>query len=121
MKLTIKAIEAEVFAEKESIYYVKISLLELGMYISGITVRLSPKYSGWWVQMPYYWNTRSGATKRYVEYSKQSVIKPIIEQECIAAVEHYQAKEEAALERRQSSSIDVDNQSTAINLSDIPF
>jgi hypothetical protein len=84
MTLNDQDIIAEVYHEANGVFYVKVEIL--GMYISGITVRNSPKFpeKGLWVQMPSY---QSGATwKRYIEFSKQSPLK-VIEEKCKEAVE----------------------------------
>lgn len=77
---------ANVYVEKKGVYYVKISLPDIGMYISGITVKKSPKYGGWWVQMPYYKNHR-GNTKNYIEFDQESSAYIAIERICTKAVE----------------------------------
>ncbi len=80
--------KASVYAEKKSVFYLKLSF-ETGSYISGITVRKSPKYGGWWVQMPYFRDPRTGNTKRYIEFDQESPDQQEIEQLCINAVETY--------------------------------
>jgi len=79
--------KTNVYAEKSGTYYVKISLPDLGIYVSGITVKKSVKYSGWWVQMPYYKDYKTGVAKRYIEFDQESPIRPRVEQLCIEAVE----------------------------------
>ncbi len=79
--------KASVYTEKSGTYYVKISLQDMGLYVSGITVKKSPKYGGWWVQMPYFKDYKTGKTKRYIEFDQESPLRLSIEQLCINAVE----------------------------------
>lgn len=79
---------ADVYLEKSGTYYVKFSLLDIGMYISGITVKKSPKFRGWWVQMPYYKDPRTGNSKRYIEFDQESPAREKIELLCIKVVEN---------------------------------
>lgn len=78
--------QASVYTEKSGVYYAKLSF-DTGTHISGITVRQSPKYGGWWVQMPYFYNPKAGSTKRYIEFDQESPDKAIVERLCIDAVE----------------------------------
>lgn len=76
-----------IYSEVSGVYYIKLTIQKFGLYISGITVRKSPKYGGWWVQMPYYKDYKSGKTKRYIEFNEESTLWPIVENICIQAVE----------------------------------
>ena len=79
--------KADVYVGKVGVYYIKISMRDIGMYISGITVKKSPKYDDWWVQMPYYKDYKSNKTKRYIEFDQESPMRIAIERLCIEAVE----------------------------------
>jgi hypothetical protein len=84
--MDLDSAKASVYTEKFGVFYVKLSLLEIGMYISGITVKKSPKYGGWWVQMPYF-KDRTGSAKKYIEFDQESSARETIERLCIKAVE----------------------------------
>jgi len=77
---------ASVYAEKKGVFYLKLAF-DSGAYISGITVIKSVKCGGWWVQMPYFRDPRTGNTKRYIEFDQESPDKDAIERLCIEAVE----------------------------------
>lgn len=77
--------KARVYAEKKGVSYLKLSF-DSGTHISGITVRKSVKYGGWWVQMPYFHDPRTGNTKRYIEFDQESSDAEEIERLCIDAV-----------------------------------
>ena len=85
--MTIANATASIYTEREDVYYIKLSMPDIGMHISGITVKKSPKYGGWWVQMPYYSN-RNGNTKNYIEFDEESPARRDIERPCIEAVEN---------------------------------
>lgn len=87
MNLNISDIAPAIYAELKDVYYIKLTIEKLGLYISGITVRRSPKYGSWWVQMPYYKDYKSGQTKRYIEFKQDSEIRLQIEQLCIKVIE----------------------------------
>lgn len=89
MMISEQDITAEVYHESKGIHYVKVIML--GLYISGITVRPSPKFpeKGLWVQMPSY---KLGAIwKRYIEFDNESSLKDIMESKCREAVENYES------------------------------
>ena len=87
-----KNIRAEVYKKTDKdIYYVKVKILDLGMYICGITVRQSPKNPDGllWVQMPYY-----GQFKKYIEWDgADNQLKNIIEIRSRYAVEAFNNKQ----------------------------
>ena len=77
-------------------YIVKVSLLDAGLYITGITAQRSPKYpdKGWWVQLP-----RTQAAGRYFkpfEMDLSSELWTLIERRTIEAVELYITQNEPA-------------------------
>lgn len=86
--MRLEEAHASVYAEKKEVFYLKLAF-DSGTYISGITVRRSVKYGGWWVQMPYFRDPRTGNTKRYIEFDQESSDQVMIEQLCIDAVEVY--------------------------------
>lgn len=86
-KMKFDDMKATIYAESNGTYYVKISAHECGVRVSGITVKQSPKYGGWWVQMPYYKDYKSGKVKRYIEFDQESPVRVPVEQMCIEAVE----------------------------------
>lgn len=79
-------ITAEVYHEKDGVYYVKAHFV--GMDISGITVRQSKKFEELWVQMPMY---KVGTQfRRYIEFQKNQqgeAIKGVLETKARLAVE----------------------------------
>ncbi len=71
----------------EGTYYVKLDIQ--GIYISDITVKISPKYpeKGLWVQMPSY---RKGVSwKKIIEFNPDTSAKRGIETKALQAVEDY--------------------------------
>lgn len=90
--MELKQAKASVYADKKGVFYLKISF-DTGSYISGITVRKSVKYGGWWVQMPYFRDPRTGDTKRYIEFDQESPDQQKIERLCIEAVETYKSSQ----------------------------
>ncbi|MBB1555746.1 hypothetical protein HG445_002000 [Candidatus Saccharibacteria bacterium] len=85
--MRLEEAKATVYAEKKGVFYLKLSF-DSGTYISGITVRKSVKYGGWWVQMPYFHDPKTGNTKRYIEFDQDSPDHDQIERLCINAVEN---------------------------------
>lgn len=85
-------IAARVYHIRDGIYYVKVELADLGMYISGITVRESPKFpeKGLWVQMPGYQIGKTKKYKRYVEFRPNSPTRSSIEEAARKAVAEYE-------------------------------
>lgn len=81
-----RQIKAEVYFEKNGVYYVKARIL--GMAISGITVRDSKKFDEMWVQMPMF---KAGTQfRRYVEFDKDEygeTIKDVMESKARLAVD----------------------------------
>ena len=109
--------QAGIYAENSGTYYVKISIHDIGMYISGITVKKSPKYGGWWVQMPYFKNYKTGKTQRYIEFDQESPIRLLIERICIEA-----AEEKALITRASDDILPTDDDlEKPLDLSKIPF
>lgn len=86
--MRLEEAHASVYAEKKEVFYLKLSF-DTGTYISGITVRKSPRYGGWWVQMPYFRDPRTGSTKRHIEFDQESPDQETIERLCIDAVDTY--------------------------------
>lgn len=84
--MRLEEAKAVVYAENKGVFYLKLSF-DTGTYISGITVRKSPKYGGWWVQMPYFRDNKTGSTKRYIEFDQDSADRDEIERLCIEAIE----------------------------------
>lgn len=88
-----KNVRAEVYKKADNgVYYVKIKILDLGMYISGITVRKSHKDPDGplWVQMPYYGPKFS----KYIEWDgSDNATKNLFELRARTAVEYYENKD----------------------------
>ena len=80
----------KVLASGALMYLVKISFLDARLFISGITVQLSPKQpeTGWWVQMP---RTAAGGGRWYkpFEIDTNSELWQLIESKAILAVQAY--------------------------------
>ena len=98
--MNLENAKSDVYAENKGTYYVKISIRDIGLYLSGITVKKSPKFNDWWVQMPYYKDYKTGKAKRYIEFDQESPIRIPIEKLSIEAVE-------AKLSAAQTSSTDT--------------
>lgn len=111
-------IEAEVYLEKNETYYVKLIFLDFGMYVSGITVKVSPRFGGWWVQMPYYFD-RARRPKKYIEFAKDSSLWPAIESKSIEALGRYGVDTTSAQQKQKSVTTAL--QDDPINLDDIQF
>lgn len=86
-------VEAEVYRETNvngsKVYLVKVSLLEISTYITGIRVQESLRTPGesWWVQMP---SIKVGAKYvKIIECGGDSVFREIIERKAEEAVKKY--------------------------------
>ena len=88
MPLVIKEVTASVYAknEEKGIYYVKASVVSIGMYITSITVRSSPKYDDLWVQMPAFY---AGRWTKPIEFSGGSQFHELIKDAALRAVDEY--------------------------------
>lgn len=86
--MNLENAEASVYTENNGVFYIKLSF-STGTYISGITVKKSPKYGGWWVQMPYYRDYKTKNTKRYIEFDQDSQDREVIDELCTQAVDSY--------------------------------
>jgi hypothetical protein len=116
-------VEAEVYRETVSngtpLFLVKIKLLEIGTFISGIRVQKSPKRpeDGLWVQMP----SLKVAPFKYVkiiECSGDSPFLEIVQRKAIEAVESYlEGVEGYPTIKDEAKPVD----DTPINLDEIPF
>jgi hypothetical protein len=83
-------ISASVYKQTDKgIYLVKVSCPTVGMYISGWTVRQSPKYpgKGLWVQPPAQYMGRGW--KKTVEFSGDSALFDLIRDEILRAVDRF--------------------------------
>jgi hypothetical protein len=82
-------LSASIYKKTDSgVYYCKLHFSVFGMYVSGITVRESPKFpeKGLWVQMPFY-----GNFKAYIEFANDSQLYPYIKDLVLQAVNDYEA------------------------------
>jgi hypothetical protein len=83
--MTLHTIEAEVLGVISGGYRLKVSVLDIGMYILGFTARRSEKLSsGWWIQPPAIHT--NGKWKYTAEFDKSKSLWPEIESACIHAV-----------------------------------
>ena len=92
MQIDESFIESEVYTTTKDrsgndIYFVKVSFIDIGLYINSITVRKSPKHpdKGLWVQPPKYppnW-------KQHLEFSGDSPFWKLIEEAALKAVDNY--------------------------------
>lgn len=114
-------VEAEVYRETDingsKVYLVKVSLIEISTYITGIRVQGSLRNPGesWWVQMP---SIRVGAKYvKIIECGGSSIFREIIERKAEEAVKKYLA------EGNLFAVKDVKLRETPepIDLSDVPF
>jgi hypothetical protein len=110
-------VEAEVYRETVSngtpLFLVKIKLLEIGTYISGIRVQKSPKRpeDGLWVQMP-------SLKVAPFKYAGDSPFLDIVERKAVEAVESYlEGVEGYPTIKDETKPVD----DTPINLDEIPF
>ena len=73
-----------------TVYMVKISFTEIGLYMSGITVQNSIKFpdKGLWVQPPHY--SARGKWVWPIEYSRGSPFRELVESHALEAVSKYQ-------------------------------
>jgi len=110
--------KSDVYAENKGTYYVKVSIRDIGLYISGITVKKSPKFNDWWVQMPYYKDYKTGKAKRYIEFDQESPIRLPIEKLSIEAVE---AKLHVTKTNYTDALPSDDDLSKPLDLSSVPF
>jgi hypothetical protein len=115
-------VEAEVYRETESngakVFLVKIKLLEIGTFISGIRVQKSPKRpeDGLWVQMP---AVKIGFQyKKIIECAGGSPFLEIVERKAIEAVESYLEGEEGYPTIKDEAK---PGDHEPINLDEIPF
>jgi hypothetical protein len=83
-------VEVEVLGDINNGYRLKVSVLDLGMYMFGWTARRSDKdKSGWWVQQQAF---RVGSGwKQTPEFNKAFSLWQVIESKCIEAVTYYEA------------------------------
>lgn len=82
-------VEIEVLGDINNGYRLKVSVLDLGMYMFGWTARRSEKNkSGWWVQQQAI--KVGGGWKLCPEFNKALPLWQKIENECIQAVKHYE-------------------------------
>ncbi|MEI7486290.1 MAG: hypothetical protein WCJ72_02560 [Chryseobacterium sp.] len=86
--MTIHSIESQVISDIKGGFRLKVSILDLGMYIAGFTARYSDKNeSGLWIQPP---ATKVGEKWiSVVEFNKNKVIWEEIEKSIIEAVNMY--------------------------------
>lgn len=81
-------IDAEVLGEIKGGYRLKISLVDLGVYIFGIrAVHSAKETSGWWVQPPA--SRTSSGWKANPEFDKKKDLWREIEQSCVEAIQLY--------------------------------
>jgi hypothetical protein len=84
-------IAAKVYAQNDKgVYYAKVDMPSIGLFINSITVRPSPNYAekGLWVQWPAFFTGRGKWTKP-VEWKGGSALKGILEDAVLRAVDAY--------------------------------
>lgn len=82
-------ITAEIYHQNaKGVYYAKVSIPSIGIYINSITIRESPKYpeKGLWLQWPVFF---TGGWIRPVEWSKASQLKILLEDAVWRALDDY--------------------------------
>jgi hypothetical protein len=116
-------VEAEVYRDTVSngspVFLVKIKLLEIGTYISGIRVQKSPKRpeDGLWVQLP---AAKVGARYfKIIECAGSSPFLEIIERKAKEAVESYLGGKNNPFPTIQDTK--GPDEEPPVNLDDIPF
>lgn len=111
-------IEAEVYVHDKSKnrFFLKITFVEMGMWINSFTVQPS-KYEGhdWWVQPPKH--RQSKGWTETVDFDKSYQLWNIIQKKSIQAVKDYLG-EEARLSKDDTFELD-DNE--PLNLDEVPF
>jgi len=81
---TIHTVEATNVTAIQNGYRLKISVLDLGLYINGFTIRRSEvNTTGWWVQAPA--NNKNGKWFNPAEFDKSKSLWVEIEKACIDA------------------------------------
>ena len=108
-------IEAEIYKQIPTksgpMYLAKISFIDIGLYISGITIRKSPKEPDeWWVQLPAYRGGNKWINPFEVDQSKPFWV--ILQDKVLATLKQYLQDDEVVTD------FDTDK---PINLDDIPF
>lgn len=89
--INLHSVDVEVLGEINNGYRLKISILDIGVYIFGFTIRHSDKNeSGWWVQPPA--QLINGKWKSTIEFDKSKSLWLEIEQECIDSIKNYGTK-----------------------------
>lgn len=88
MQIDKTQLSAKVYAknEEKNIFYIKVDIPSLGMYINSITARQSPKHDNLWVQMPAFW---AGKWVKPIEFRGSSEFKDLMEDLALRAVEEY--------------------------------
>jgi len=80
--VNLNIIEVTILGEINNGYRLKISVLDLGIYINGFTARKSDKNaSGWWIQPPA--NNINGKWVHSIELDKSKSLWVEIEQACL--------------------------------------
>jgi hypothetical protein len=93
--MTLHSIEVEVRAEITNGYRLKVSVLDLGLYMDGFRVMRSDKNAnGWWVQPPAV--LARGKWRPTPEFNKSLTLWQEIEQACIEVVSEYIRNEPGA-------------------------
>lgn len=82
-------IVAEIYTQNaKGVYYAKVSIPSVGLYVNSITIRDSPKYpeKGLWLQWPAF---MAGSWIKPVEWSNDSQLKVLLEDAVWRALDAY--------------------------------
>lgn len=103
MQVDTTKITAEVYAKNEEkcIYYIKIAIPSLGMYMNSFTVRPSNKYEEMWFQTPAFLVGRKWT--KPIEFRGDSELQDLIKDAALRAVEQYNN------DQTQYSDIDINH------------
>lgn len=109
-------IEAEIYKQIPTksglMYLAKVSFIDAGLYISGITIRKSPKEPNeWWVQLPAYSSGKGGYIKPF-EADQSKPLWLALQEKVLAALKQYVQEDEVVTDFDQDK---------PINLNDLPF
>lgn len=77
------------FQNAKGVYYAKVSIPSLGMYINSFKISVSPNYPerGLWVQWPSFWIKPKWV--KPIEFNNTSEFKALVEEEVLRAVDTY--------------------------------
>lgn len=88
MNFDLHNVQVYVMGEKGGVYSLKIEILDLGVYIHGMTIRKSQKSDDWWLQPPKH-RLSSGRYAADVEFDTRTELWQAIYQASKDALNEY--------------------------------